>query len=214
MLVGVFLAIGQWDFKRLLAYHSISQIGYVVLGIGLGTPLGILGGLFHLFNHSIFKSLLFLNSGAVEYSLGTRDLQKMGGLREKMPITANTDLVASMSIAGVPPFNGFFSKLIIIFACIEAGRFGYAICAIVGSILTLASFMKVQKYAFFGKLSQKWQQVKEVPALMGLAMVVLALICLAGGLLITPFFKSFLGSAVDVLLLGTGYSGTIFGALK
>ena len=214
MLVGVFLAIGQWDFKRLLAYHSISQIGYVVLGIGLGTPLGILGGLFHLFNHSIFKSLLFLNSGAVEYSLGTRDLQKMGGLWEKMPITANTDLVASMSIAGVPPFNGFFSKLIIIFACIEAGRFGYAICAIVGSILTLASFMKVQKYAFFGKLSQKWQQVKEVPVLMCLAMVVLALICLAGGLLITPFFKSFLGSAVDVLLLGTGYSGTIFGALK
>jgi len=131
-----------------------------------------------------------------------------------MPITANTDLVASMSIAGVPPFNGFFSKLIIIFACIEAGRFGYAICAIVGSILTLASFMKVQKYAFFGKLSQKWQQVKEVPVLMCLAMVVLALICLAGGLLITPFFKSFLGSAVDVLLLGTGYSGTIFGALK
>jgi multicomponent Na+:H+ antiporter subunit D len=81
MLAGVFLAIGQWDLKRLLAYHSISQIGYVILGIGLGTPLGILGGLFHLFNHSIFKSLLFLNSGAVDYSIGTRNLQEMGGLK-------------------------------------------------------------------------------------------------------------------------------------
>ncbi|GAJ22333.1 unnamed protein product, partial [marine sediment metagenome] len=76
MVIGVFLAIGQWDFKRLLAYHSISQIGYVILGIGLGTPLGIIGGLFHLFNHSVFKALLFLNSGAVEYAF-------FGKLRDK-----------------------------------------------------------------------------------------------------------------------------------
>ena len=78
------------DFKRLLVYHSISQIGYVFLGIGLGTPLGIIGGLFHLFNHSVFKSLLFLNSGAIEYSAGTRDLQKMGGLMGKMPVAGST----------------------------------------------------------------------------------------------------------------------------
>jgi len=84
MIVGVFLAYGQWDFKRLLAYHSISQVGYVVLGLGLATPLGVFGGLFHLFNHSVFKSLLFLNSGAVDYSTGTRDLRQMGGLKEKI----------------------------------------------------------------------------------------------------------------------------------
>lgn len=214
MLVGVILALSQWDFKRLLAYHSISQIGYVILGIGLGTPLGILGGLFHLFNHSIFKSLLFLNSGAVVYSLGTRDLQQMGGLREKMPLTANTNLVASMSIAGIPPFNGFFSKLMIILACIEAGRFGYAFCAIAGSILTLASFMKVQKYAFFGKLNQKWQNIKEVPWPMRLSMIILAIICVVGGLLIAPLFKPFLQSAANVLLLGNGYKDAVFGALR
>ncbi|PIW33890.1 MAG: NADH/ubiquinone/plastoquinone (complex I), partial [bacterium (Candidatus Ratteibacteria) CG15_BIG_FIL_POST_REV_8_21_14_020_41_12] len=79
MVAGGLLAIGQNDFKRLLAYSSISQIGYIVLAIGIGTPLAILGGLFHLFNHAIFKSLLFLNSGAVEYATGTRDLRKMGG---------------------------------------------------------------------------------------------------------------------------------------
>ena len=214
MLIGVFLAIAQWDFKRLLAYHSISQIGYVILGIGLGTPLGILGGLFHLFNHSVFKSLLFLNSGAVDYALQTRDLQDMGGLKEKMPVTANTNLIASMSIAGIPPFNGFWSKLLIILACIQSGRMIYALCAVVASILTLASFMKVQKYAFFGLLREKWQKIKEVPWTMQLSMIALAVICIIGGLLLTPLFKPFLESAANVLLAGKGYQEAVFANIK
>lgn len=211
MVIGVFLAIGQWDFKRLLAYHSISQIGYVILGIGLGTPLGILGGLFHLFNHSVFKSLLFLNSGAVEYSTGTRDLKKMGGLSEKMPVTSTTSLVASMSIAGIPPFNGFWSKLIIIIACVQAGRYGYAVWAVLASILTLASFMKVLKYAFFDRLKESWEKVKEVPIYMKLSMCALALICIAGGVLLFGGVKQvFLGKAADVLTEGVNYAAIVF----
>lgn len=210
MVVGVFLAIGQFDFKRLLAYHSISQIGYVVLGIGLGTPLGILGGLFHLFNHSIFKSLLFLNSGAVEYATGTRDLNSMGGLNKKMPVTAATSLVASMAIAGVPPFNGFFSKLIIIFAAVQAGRIGYASWAVLASILTLASFAKVQKYAFFGKERREFNRIKEAPFFMKAAMVILAFICVLGGLLLVPKISdSFLKPASDVLIAGKAYGDII-----
>jgi len=214
MLVGVFLAVGQWDFKRLLAYHSISQIGYVVLGIGLGSPLGICGGLFHLFNHSIFKSLLFLNSGAIVYSVGTRDLHAMGGLREKMPVTANTSLVASMSIAGIPPFNGFFSKLIIIFACVQSGHFGYAFWAVVGSVLTLASFMKVQRYAFFGALGKKRQDVKEVPLAMQISMAILAVICLVASTLVLPAFSDFVTSAAAVLSGGKEYANLVSGAFK
>jgi len=214
MLAGVILALAQWDFKRLLAYHSISQIGYIVLGIGLGTPLGILGGLFHLFNHSIFKSLLFLNSGAVDYSLGTRDLREMGGLKERMPVTANTNLIASMSIAGIPPFNGFWSKLLIILACIQANRFGYAFCAVLASILTLASFTKVQKYAFFGKLNERWKDVKEVPLAMRLSMIILAMICIIGGILLLPIFRPFLQSAANVLLAGKTYKDVVFGAIQ
>lgn len=215
MLVGVILAIGQWDLKRLLAYHSISQIGYVILGIGLGTPLGIIGGLFHLFNHSIFKSLLFLNSGAIEYAAGTRDLQKMGGLKEQMPLTYGTNLVASMSIAGIPPFNGFWSKLIIIIAAVEAGRFGYAFCAVLGSILTLASFMKVMKYAYFGALREKWRALKEVPFFMGLSMVILSLICIVGGfLLLGGVMESFLGSAQDVLSRGASYAFLVLRGIR
>jgi multicomponent Na+:H+ antiporter subunit D len=221
MLVGVILALSQWDFKRLLAYHSISQVGYVMLGIGLGTPLGILGGLFHLFNHSVFKSLLFLGSGAIDYSLHTRDLRQMGGLREKMPVTANTNLVASMSIAGIPPFNGFWSKLWIILACVQSymqsGKMlymFYALCAVVGSILTLASFMKVQKYAFFGKLNEKWQNIKEVPGLMQLSMVILAVVCIVSSLMVMPNFKPFLDSAADALLLGNGYKDAVIAAVR
>ncbi|KPK97782.1 MAG: hypothetical protein AMJ95_07250 [Omnitrophica WOR_2 bacterium SM23_72] len=215
MLAAVILALSQWDLKRLLAYHSISQIGYVVLGIGLGTPLGILGGLFHLFNHSMFKSLLFLNSGSIDYAVGTRDLKEMSGLREKMPVTAHTNLIASMSIAGIPPFNGFFSKLIIIFACVQAGHLGYALAAVVGSVLTLASFMKVQKYAFSGELKEKNQNVLEVPGMMKLAIVSLALICVLAGLLLLPSFRFFLNDAVNVLLEGRKYAAVVLeGVLK
>jgi len=213
MLVGVFLAIGQWDFKRLLAYHSISQVGYIFLGLGLGTPLGIAGGLFHLFNHSMFKSLLFLNSGAVDYAIGTRDLKRMGGLRERMPVTGNTSLVASMSIAGIPPFNGFWSKLIIILACLQAGHPVYAFFAVLGSILTLASFLKVQRYAFFGQLKQHLRAVVEVPLAMRAAMIAIAVICLAGGLLLLPGLrKVFLDAAAAALTSGTGYAQLVLGA--
>ncbi|MBS3762217.1 MAG: NADH/ubiquinone/plastoquinone (complex I) [Planctomycetes bacterium] len=198
MVVGVALALAQWDFKRLLAYHSISQIGYVILGVGVGgyllakqhqetvAALAIVAGLFHLINHAVFKSLLFFTAGSVEYRTGTRQLKELGGLRERMPVTGGASLVASLSIAGVPPFNGFVSKLMIIYACVHAHRYGYAFWAVVVSILTLASFTKVQKYAFFGNLREKWQKVREVPFLMCAAMVLLSLLCLGMSLLAIP----------------------------
>lgn len=210
MVIGVFMAIGQWDYKRLLAYHSISQIGYVILGIGLGTPLGILGGMFHLANHAVFKSLLFLTAGAVEHNTGTRLLDKMGGLNKRMPTTGATSLVASMSIAGIPPFNGFFSKLIIIAACIQAGRYGFAAWAVVVSIMTLASFMKVQKYGFFGKLKEQFAKLREVPAAMQAAMIFLAVLCLAMSLMVIPSVRGrLLEPANEVIQSGLKYSEAI-----
>ncbi len=215
IMVGVLLAIGQMDLKRLLAYHSISQVGYIILGLGLGTPLGIMGGLFHLFNHSVFKSLLFLNSGAIEYSTGTRNLEKMGGLRRKMPVTSSTSLAASMAISGIPPFNGFFSKLIIIIACVQVHKIGLAFWAVLGSILTLSSFMKVQKYAFFGSLKKAYASLKEVPCSMQFSMVVLGIICIGGGVLILPYINSvFLSPAVEAVMKGLGYKCTVFSLLR
>jgi len=211
LLVGVIMALGQWDFKRLLAYHSISQIGYVILGLGLATPLGVLGGLFHLFNHAIFKPLLFLTAGSVEYSTGTRQLKELGGLRQKMPVTANMSLAASLAISGIPPFNGFWSKLFIIIACIQAGRLWVAFAAVIGSLLTLSSFMKIQKYVFFNELPARLRNVKESPWMMGASMTVLALLCLVIGLFF-PLVVSFLiNPAVISVANGTGYGRLILG---
>ncbi len=204
MMIGVLMALAQWDFKRLLAYHSISQMGYVILGLGLGTPLGILGGLFHLFNHSLFKSLLFLDSGSVEYETGTRQLEKLGQLAKKMPVTSTSTLIASLSISGIPPFNGFWSKLVIIMACLQASRPGLALWAVLGSILTLASFSKIQRYIFLGQgqefdleAAKQWH---EVPLLMRIPLLVLATLCLFGGIFLIGGLQGPIGSGVQALV--------------
>ena len=211
MMVGVVLALGQWDMKRLLAYHSISQIGYVILAIGIGTPLAVLAGLFHLFNHSIFKSLLFLDSGALEHATGTRDLRRMAGVGRKLPVTSGSTLIASMSIAGIPPFNGFWSKLLIIVAAVQAGHSWSAFWAVLASILTLASFTKVLRYGFQGGgAKDRLRQLAAVPLSMKVALVLFAVICIGGGLLLLPSLRDlFLGPAADALAGGTGQLGFV-----
>ncbi|MFH1039176.1 MAG: proton-conducting transporter membrane subunit [PVC group bacterium] len=213
MIAGALLAIGQSDIKRMLAYSSISQVGYIVFAFGVGTPLAILGGLFHLINHAVFKSLLFLNAGAVEYSIGTRDMKKMGGLNQRLPVTGYTSLIGSLSIAGVPPFNGFWSKLIIIIAAVQAGHFVYALIAVLVSVITLAYYLKLQRYTFFGALRKEWELVKEVPLAMRLSMIILAVFCLLGGLLLLPGPSSvFLEPARDALVEGKSYINVVLGS--
>jgi len=213
MLVGGFLAINQWDTKRLLAYSSISQMGYVVMSTGIGmillcrggdmkiAALAIFGGVYHLVNHAFFKGLLFLNAGALEYRLQTRDLLKMGGLAHAMPVTSATSLVASMAISGIPPFNGFFSKLIIIIAAVRAGFYGLAILAVIVSIITLAYYLKFQRYAFYGKPSESGLPEKDVPFSMKGTMILLALCCLLLSVLVFPSLRNlFLMPAVHALM--------------
>ncbi len=207
MVVGGLLATGQWDMKRLFAYSSISQVGYIVLGLGLGTPLGVVGALYHLVNHSMFKSLLFLNAGAVEYATGDRDLKRLGGLNRVMPVTGATSMVASMSIAGIPPLNGFWSKLIIVVACVQSGFYVLAAVAVGVSVVTLGYQLKAQRYAFFGASPVSTAPLAE-PRLMATAMVVLAIGCMAlsvlviGGLgdpiLIGPAAQALLGGTFDL----------------
>jgi len=219
MVVGVFLAVGQWDFKRLLAYHSISQMGYVMLGIGLGTPLGIAAGIFHLINHGVFKSLLFLCSGAVESRTGTRNLKELGGLCRRMPVTSATCSIAALSISGVPPFNGFWSKLLIIVAAVEAsqapvalGSAAYAIAGItvIVSFMTLVSFVKVQKYVIFGKLPEKLVRVKEVPVAMCASLILLAIMCLLMGVFSNVTLKNLVLPARDAAVNKAAYIERVF----
>ena len=214
MVIGVFLAIGQWDMKRLLAYSSISQVGYVVMAVGMAMNilvkggdrgiaiLALSGGLFHMFNHSVFKGLLFLTAGSVEYATGTRNLKELGGLSDSLPVTSAASLGASMSISGIPPFNGFFSKLIIIIAAVQGRFYLLALLAVLVSIFTLSTFMKVQRYAFLDKLKKtKISNIKEVPFLMCFSMIVLALLCLVMSLMVIPGVRdTFLSPAVNSLL--------------
>ncbi len=211
MVVGGLLAIGQDDLKRLLAYSSISQIGYVVVGLALGTPLGIMGGLFHMINHATFKSLLFLSSGAIEYSTDTRKLSKMGGLSNRLPVTTTTAAVGFLSISGIPPLNGFWSKLIIIIALVQAGHYIFASVAVLVSFLTILYFMRVQHHLFFGDLPAKLAKIREVPYLMRVPLVLLAIMCLAMGLLYPFLSSTILGPARDVILEGTAYVHRVFG---
>ena len=217
MVVGVFLAVGQWDFKRLLAYHSISQMGYVVLALGAAAvmqvrgvseavvALAIFGGLFHLFNHAIFKSLLFLCSGSIEYATGTRQLKSLGGLGRKMPITGACLRIASLSISGVPPLNGFWSKLIIVLALVLGGFYVLAAVTAIVSFVTLLSFAKVQRYVLGGEPTEATAQAREVPAGMCLASIVLAVLCFASSLLILSAVKGrLLDPAVRVIQTGVG----------
>ena len=202
IVVGALLALRQDDIKRMLAYSSISQIGYILLGIGLGTPLALIGALFHIFNHAVAKALLFLISGSLERATGTRSLEKMGGLARRMPITAASSVVGSLAITGVPPLNGFWSKLIIIVALVDAGKYGFALIAILASVMTLWYYLLIQRRTFFGKLNEIWKDVKEAPFWMTASTLLLGIVCIVAGILFPVIIKTWLKPAADILSAG------------
>jgi len=179
IVFGALAALGQSDFKRMLAYSSISQVGYIVLSLGCGTPLAIVGAVFHLLNHSVFKSLLFVNAAAVERQCGTRDMDKLSGLASRMPVTGITSAIGFLSASGIPPLAGFWSKLIIIMALWISGQYVYAAIATMASVLTLAYFLSMQRRVFFGKIGSEWTAINEadfglvVPALVLAAITVI-----------------------------------------
>ena len=199
ILVGAFAAIGQRNMKRMLAYSSISQVGYIILGLGTGTPLGVAGAIFHLFNHAIFKSLLFTNAAAVEDRLGTCDMNEMGGLAARMPVTGLTSAVAAMSTAGIPPLSGFWSKFFIIFAAWQAGYKVSACIAILASLVTLAYFLVLQRRVFFGKLKVGLEGIREANAWITVPSVLLMLATVGLGFAVPWLFETFLVPVRSIL---------------
>ena len=168
IVAAVMMALVQHDLKKLLGYHAVSQVGYMVLGIGTGNPIGIAGGLFHMLNNTLYKSCLFLSGGAVEKEAGSTNLEKLGGFAKIMPITFASFLIASLAISGIPPFNGFASKWMIYQGIIKTAGNGnnlwiiWLIAAMFGSALTLASFMKLIHTVFLGQPVNKQPRSNEV----------------------------------------------------
>ncbi len=187
MILGAFMALVQSDLKRLLAYSGISQMGYVLMAVGLGTlansTFGIEAGLFHMFNNVIYKSLLFLCAGAVVYRVGTSKLEDLGGLGREMPITAGVFLIGTLALAGIPPLNGFWSKLMIYRTGVETGFSILTVIAVIISALTLAYLLKAFSMVFLGTSPIDTSNVKEVPGYIIFPMSVLAGLCLILGIL-------------------------------
>jgi len=218
IIIAVMIAMVQHNLKKLLSYHAVSQVGYMILGIATATPVGIAGGIFHMLNNAIYKCCLFLCGGAVEQQTGTAELERLGGLGKKMPITFAACLVAALSISGVPPFNGFVSKWMVYQGVIQMPGAAKAAtasnlwpiwltCAMFGSALTLASFVKVLHSIFLSRLPGDLKAVKEVSLEQTLPMMVLAALCLFFGVFYWVPLKHFIypgiGLKPDADILGT-----------
>jgi formate hydrogenlyase subunit 3/multisubunit Na+/H+ antiporter MnhD subunit len=222
IIAAVMMALVQHNMKKLLGYHAVSQVGYMVLGIGTGNPIGIAGGIFHMLNHAIYKSCLFFTSGNVEYRNHTTELDELGGLAKAMPLTYISALIASLSISGVPPFNGFVSKWMVYQGLISKWQTAngkwqmiiYALClvaAMFGSGLTLASFMKLIHATFLGQRNNAITQERynEVSWKMWLPCVILAIICVIFGVFAyqVPLKYFILPAVKGVTFIGTWYAG-------
>jgi formate hydrogenlyase subunit 3/multisubunit Na+/H+ antiporter MnhD subunit len=182
IVLAVFMALIQKDLKKLLSYHAVSQVGYMILGIGTAVPIGIIGGIFHMINNAIYKSGLFLAAGSVEHQTGTTELKKLGGLYRAMPFTALGFLVCAAAISGIWPLNGFVSKEMVFHGSYETGYTIFTIAAWVGAILTFASFLKAGHAVFFGPRNPETPQVKENKSPIYIPILILAAICVVFGI--------------------------------
>jgi multicomponent Na+:H+ antiporter subunit D len=223
MVVGVTMAIPQKDVKRLMAYHAVSQTGYMLLGVGVGLAvlgnqslmdafgyMAMEGGIFHIVNHAMYKGLLFLTAGAIFLRIGTRNLNKMGGLGHNMKYTMIFFIIGALAIAGIPPFNGFASKLMI-YESVFAFNPILSIIAMVVSILTLASFVKVFHSIFMGPKLPEYENVKEAPAPMLAGMAILAFIVIAFGLFPQQVVDTLIVPAVHALTDQGAYISAVLG---
>ena len=194
IITAVMMALVQHNYKQLLGYHAVSQVGYMILGLSLGSVIGIAAGLFHMVNNAIYKSGLFLSAGSIEHRTGKCEIDDLGGLSKAMPVTFIAALVFAMSISGIPPLNGFASKWMIYQAIIDfGGEAGIANklwilwlgLAVLGSALTLASFIKFIGGIFLSRRRPELSDVKEVPWSMWIPVALLALFCVFTGVFAT-----------------------------
>ena len=166
MAVGVMYAMVQTDLKRMLAYSTVSQIGYMMMGLGIGTPLAIVAGLLHCLNHGFFKGGLFLTAGSVQHAAGTRDMNQLGGLAQKMPQTTLSWLIGVGSMAGIPLMSGFASKWMLYAAALQANQPIPAMVAWAVSLGTVFLCAKATSAVFLGPLTKATKDAHESPPTM------------------------------------------------
>lgn len=197
MIIGVLGAIAQTNFRRLLAFHSVSQVGFMVLGVGFFTPMAIAGSIYFVMHHSMIKSSLFLCAGVAERLTGKRDIKKMGGILDTYPFISSLFIVASFSLAGMPPFSGFFAKLILIFAGFELKEYWFVAAMLLGSFLTLFSMVKIWQMAYWGERKYAFSPVNLLPLVTGMIILIgMSLVLVA---LISPLYSMILEASHQLL---------------
>ena len=197
IIVGSINAIAQTDIKRMLAYSSVSQIGYIVLGIGLANSIGLTGGILHIINHAFMKGCLFLAVGAVIYQTGIRDIRDFQGIGKKMPYTMAAFSIAALSMVGVPPLCGFFSKWFLALGSIESGKWIFAVIILLSSLLNAGYFFRVLEKVWFGESPH--EGVDEAPKSMLVPILILAAGCILLGIFVF-IQSSFIKSIANTLL--------------
>lgn len=182
IFAGSLLAIGQTDIKRMLAYSSVAQVCYIFLGIALVTKNGAMGGLLHVFNHAVMKSLLFLAAGSIIYKTGIRKIEDLSGIGYRMPLTMAVFSVGALSMVGIPGFSGFISKYYLAFGALDVDKPFYVAVILLSSLLNAIYYLPIVVRAFFGQGERKFSW-DGLPVLMMAPMVVLAAINIYFGLL-------------------------------
>ncbi len=203
-------ALVQRDYKRILAYSSISQIGYIIAGFGIGNIWGIIGALLHVLSHAMGKGLLFLTSGSVVYRTEERDIEKMAGFGVRMPWTGYSYLFGMLSLSGIPPFIGFFSKLFLLIGAVKQSMYGVAVIFVIFSAVTFAYLLRIENKVFWEKTVKGFS---DSPFLMVFSMVILVLLLLVSGLCFSHITKEFVKPAAEVLLRGVLYAKDILGGI-
>lgn len=202
IIAGSIMAIAQKDFRRMLAYSSVAQIGYIVVGFAVGNTLGLIGAILHIINHAIMKSCLFLVAGGVQWRTGEHTIEKYAQLCRKMPLTMGAFLIAALSMVGLPPTAGFFSKWYLVLGALEANMWPYVVIIIISSLLNAIYFFRVIENIYLKKASEPSEEVKgslELPLQMLVPIVVLGL-----GILVIGIFNEQIVSQVLLYALPGG----------
>jgi NADH:ubiquinone oxidoreductase subunit 5 (subunit L)/multisubunit Na+/H+ antiporter MnhA subunit len=211
MLVGAMYALVQGDLKRMLAFSTVSQIGYMITGLGIGTPLAVTAALLHCLNHGFFKGGLFLAAGSVQHAAGTREMDELGGLAPRMPRTTAVWLVSAGSMMGIPLLSGFASKWMLYSAALEAGQIVPALAAWVASIGTVFYCAKATSAVFLGPPTERTEHAHEAPPSMqwGLGLLAAGTVVLS----VAPQLpvNYLLNPVLAALGLGAGAEVTWFG---
>jgi len=181
-LVSAGAALIDTDFKRIVAYSTVSQIGFIFLGLATGNALGAAGALLYILMHGLAKAGLFLSAGIVEQNAGTKDITKLGGLIRTMPVTAGAFLLCAFSVMGIPPFGGFFGKYLVVSSAVDAGQVAIGAIFLFGAVLTIVYLFRLFSMVFLGEA--RGTLAPEKSRVMVACVVLLAALSLLGGLLV------------------------------